>query len=230
MFGSVVEVALAGAVLLLTHFVPSAPGNRARIVGRTGEGAYMGVYSLVSVAALVWLCIAWAAAPVVPLWEPGVLRWVPAVVLPFALILFVAAYTTRNPTGVGQGASLLPENARGVLRITRNPLLWSVTAWALSHLLANGDLASVLFFGTFALLGSLGTVLLERKIAAREGARWDAFAAVTSNVPFAAILQGRQRLDLREIGPVRIGAAFALTLAFVQFHGWLFGVPAIPPG
>lgn len=229
MTGSIVEVALAGALLLISHFVPPAPGNRARIVARTGEGAYMGLYSLVSVAAIVWLCLAWAAAPVVPLWEAGILRWVPAVVLPFALILFVAAYTTRNPTSVGQGASLLPENARGVLRITRNPLLWSVTAWALSHLLANGDLASVLFFGTFAMLAGLGTVLLERKIALREGARWDAFAAVTSNVPFAAILQGRQRLDLREIGPVRIGAAFALTLALVQFHGWLFGVPAIPP-
>ncbi|MFN8721213.1 MAG: NnrU family protein [Rhodospirillales bacterium] len=230
MTGSIVEVALAGALLLLSHFVPPAPGNRARIVARTGEGAYMGLYSLVSVAAIVWLCLAWAAAPVVPLWEAGILRWVPAVVLPFALILFVAAYTTRNPTSVGQGASLLPETARGVLRITRNPLLWSVTAWALSHLVANGDLASVLFFGTFAMLAGLGTVLLERKIALREGARWDAFAAVTSNVPFAAILQGRQRLDLREIGPVRIGAAFALTLALVQFHGWLFGVPAIPPG
>jgi uncharacterized membrane protein len=230
MTGSIVEVALAGALLLISHFVPPAPGNRARIVARTGEGAYMGLYSLVSVAAIVWLCLAWAAAPVVPLWEAGILRWVPAVVLPFALILFVAAYTTRNPTSVGQGASLLPENARGVLRITRNPLLWSVTAWALSHLVANGDLASVLFFGTFAMLAGLGTVLLERKIALREGARWDAFAAVTSNVPFAAILQGRQRLDLREIGPVRIGAAFALTLALVQFHGWLFGVPAIPPG
>jgi uncharacterized membrane protein len=229
MTGSIVEVALAGALLLISHFVPPAPGNRARIVARTGEGAYMGLYSLVSVAAIVWLCLAWAAAPVVPLWEAGILRWVPAVVLPFALILFVAAYTTRNPTSVGQGASLLPENARGVLRITRNPLLWSVTAWALSHLVANGDLASVLFFGTFAMLAGLGTVLLERKIALREGARWDAFAAVTSNVPFAAILQGRQRLDLREIGPVRIGAAFALTLALVQFHGWLFGVPAIPP-
>jgi uncharacterized membrane protein len=229
MTGSIVEVALAGALLLISHFVPPAPGNRARIVARTGEGAYMGLYSLVSVAAIIWLCLAWAAAPVVPLWEAGILRWVPAVVLPFALILFVAAYTTRNPTSVGQGASLLPENARGVLRITRNPLLWSVTAWALSHLVANGDLASVLFFGTFAMLAGLGTVLLERKIALREGARWDAFAAVTSNVPFAAILQGRQRLDLREIGPVRIGAAFALTLALVQFHGWLFGVPAIPP-
>jgi uncharacterized membrane protein len=229
MTGSIVEVALAGALLLISHFVPPAPGNRARIVARTGEGAYMGLYSLVSVAAIVWLCLAWAAAPVVPLWEAGILRWVPAVVLPFALILFVAAYTTRNPTSVGQGASLLPENARGVLRITRNPLLWAVTAWALSHLVANGDLASVLFFGTFAMLAGLGTVLLERKIALREGARWDAFAAVTSNVPFAAILQGRQRLDLREIGPVRIGAAFALTLALVQFHGWLFGVPAIPP-
>ncbi len=230
MSGSVVEVALAGALLLLTHFVPSAPGYRARIVGRIGQGAYMGLYSVVSVAALVWLCLAWAAAPTVPLWEAGILRWVPAVVLPFALILFVAAYTTRNPTSVGQGKSLLPETARGVLRITRNPLLWSVTAWALSHLLANGDLASVLFFGTFAVLGGLGSVLLERKIALREGARWDAFAAVTSNVPFAAILQGRQRLDLREIGPVRIGAAFAITLALVQVHGWLFGVPAIPPG
>lgn len=230
MSGSVAEVALAGLVLLLTHFVPSAPGNRARIVGRIGAGAYMGLYSLVSVAALAWLCLAWAAAPVVPLWWSAPLQWVPAIVLPFALILFVSAYTTRNPTSFGQGAALLPENARGVLRITRNPLLWSVTAWGVAHLLANGDLASVLFFGTFAVLGGLGTVLLERKIAAREGPRWDAFAAVTSNVPFAAILRGRQRLDLREIGPVRIGAAFGATLAMVYLHEWLFGVPAVPPG
>jgi hypothetical protein len=43
MTGSIVEVALAGALLLISHFVPPAPGNRARIVARTGEGAYMGL-------------------------------------------------------------------------------------------------------------------------------------------------------------------------------------------
>jgi uncharacterized membrane protein len=230
MFGSVWEIALAGATLLVSHFVPAAPAVRPHLVARLDEGGYMGAYSVVSLAAMVWLCAAYATAPTVPLWTVAFFQWVPAVVMPFALIFFVAAYTTRNPTSIGQGAGLTPEGVRGVIRITRNPLLWSVTAWAMAHLLANGDLASVLFFATFAVLGGLGTVLLEQKIARREGARWEAFAAVTSNVPFAAILAGRQRLSLIEIGPVRIGAAFAVTLALVLVHPWLFGVPAIPPG
>jgi predicted DCC family thiol-disulfide oxidoreductase YuxK len=72
------------------------------------------------------------------------------------------------------------EPARGVLRITRHPVMWGVGLWAAVHLVANGDLASLLFFGGFLLTALGGAWHLDRRLAATEGERWRCFVAVTS--------------------------------------------------
>jgi uncharacterized membrane protein len=82
----------------------------------------------------------------------------------------------------------------------------------------------VAFFGTFLILGLAGGALIDRKKAAKLGAAWAPFAAVTSNVPFAAIIGGRNRLVLKELlAPVVVGlAGYALVY---WAHGWIAGVP-----
>jgi uncharacterized membrane protein len=67
------------------------------------------------------------------------------------------------------GALDRPEPARGVLRITRHPVMWGVGLWAAVHLVANGDLASLLFFGGFLLTALGGAWHLDRRLAATEG-------------------------------------------------------------
>jgi uncharacterized membrane protein len=110
-----------------------------------------------------------------------------------------------------------------VLRITRHPVMWGVGLWAAVHIVANGDLASLLFFGGFLLTALGGAGHLDRRMAATEGARWQRFAAVTSFLPFAALLAGRQRWAWAELRrPVAWGlGAFALLLFL---HPHLFGV------
>jgi uncharacterized membrane protein len=62
------------------------------------------------------------------------------------------------------------------------------------------------------------------------GEKWEAFARQTSNVPFAAILAGRQTLKLGEIGWVKIVAAIVVWAVLLLAHPYLFGVPALAAG
>lgn len=230
MTGSIAEVALAGLFLLATHFGVSSTGLRGALVARLGEGPYLGLYSLVSALAFVWLGAAYAAAPHVAVWDHAPWQaWVPILVNPVALLLLVAGLTTANPTAVGQAALLdRPDSVRGILRVTRNPFLWGVGLWALAHMVPNGDAASLLLFGTLAVLALGGTVLLDAKLARRLGGRWERFADSSSNLPFAAILAGRQRLSAREIGWWRLGVALLAYAVIVHAHARVFGVSALP--
>src|SRR3546814_6752710 len=77
--------------------------------------------------------------------------------MPVAAVLLVAGITTRSPTAVGGDAVLDdPRTVRGILTITRHPFLNATGLWALAHLAANGDLASILLFGALALLSYAG--------------------------------------------------------------------------
>jgi uncharacterized membrane protein len=206
-----------------THFVPSTP-LRAALARALGERGYLALYSLVALATLWWMIHAYLRAPVEPLWSG--LRFVPALVMPFAFMFLVGGLMQRNPTAVAQGRFLVAEDpARGILRVTRHPVMWAILLWAGAHALARGNLKSLIFFGGFLLLAALGTRFIDARKARTHGADWKRFVALTSNVPFAAIAQRRNRLRLGEIGLVK--AVFGLILygGMMQVHAWLFGVP-----
>jgi len=75
----------------------------------------------------------------------------------------------------------------GIVRVTRHPFLMGVGLWAVVHLVANGDVASFIFFGAFAVTALAGTVSIDAKRRHALGPGWRSFAAQTSIVPFAAI-------------------------------------------
>ena len=145
------------------------------------------------------------------------------------MLFIVPGLTTPNPTSVRQEAALdRPDVVSGMLRITRHPFLWGVAIWAAGHLLVNGDVASLILFGSLLVLALFGTASIDAKRRRALGAKWDAFAAQTSNLPFAAIASGRQRLSLGEIGWWRIGLAVVVWAALAWAHPYLFGVRALP--
>ncbi len=219
----VAHLTLATLVFLGTHFVSSTP-LRSTLVAEIGERGYLGVYSLVSFAALGWMIWAYGRAPFEPLWQVPGLRLLPAVVMPFAVVLIGCAYSTRNPTAIGQAAAMKnSEPAHGIIRVTRHPLMWGVILWGAVHVLARGDLASLVFFGGFVALAGLGTVLIDARKARSLGADWQGFAAVTSNVPFGAIAGRRNRFVFGEIGWKRLGAALAAYVVLLLAHPYLFG-------
>ena len=219
------QLIAAALFLLASHFGISSTPLRPWLVARLGERAYLGLYSLIALGATLWVIRAYARAPYVELWPvTAATALVPLIVMPFAFVLAIAGLSTRNPTAVGAPADALGRDAvRGIFRVTRHPFQWSVVLWAAAHVIANGDLAGIVLFGAFAALAGIGTVLIDRKYAARRGADWQAFAGTSSNLPLAAIAAGRQRFVFAEIGWWRIALGLALYLVLLALHPWLFG-------
>jgi uncharacterized membrane protein len=88
----------------------------------------------------------------------------------------------------------------------------------------NGDVASLVFFGSLAGLSLGGTLLIDRKKRLALGSHWSRLAEVTSNLPFAALVAGRTRLRWREIGLLRIVAALLLYAVLYLAHPMLTGM------
>lgn len=200
----------ATIVFLATHFITSTP-LRPLLANAMGEWPYRGAYSLVALVTLVWMGWAYANAPRELLWTP--VREIPYLVMPVAFVLIACGYF-RNPTMVGAEKLLKSEDpARGMIRITRHPIMWGIMLWAASHIVARGDLKAVIFFGGLLALAGIGTLLMDSR--KKSNPDWERFAAVTSNLPFLAVVQGRNRVRWGEIGWKRpaIGlAAFFLVL------------------
>jgi len=151
-------------------------------------------------------------------------------VMPLATILLVAGYSTRNPTAVGMERSARADDpAPGILSVTRHPVMWAIGLWAVAHLIANGDLSSLLFFGTLATLALGGTVLIDRKKQLALGSNWPRLAQVTSNLPFVALLAGRTKLRWREIGVLRVAAGLLLYAVLYLAHPIITGLPIMVP-
>jgi len=211
----------ATAAFIATHFISSTP-LRAALVRGLGERAYLGAYTLLAFATLGWMIWAYAKAPP-ELIFPGV-RWLPLCVMPLAFVLGACGFS-RNPTLVGADRLLKSaEPARGILRVTRHPVMWGFMLWSLSHILARGERMSAIFFGGFLALAALGTLLMDQRKARTLGEDWKRFAAATSWLPFGAIAQGRNRFDAREIGWRNPALGLAAFAAFLWAHPLLFGV------
>ena len=224
------ELALAALVFVALHILPAVRA-RERIIARIGDPAYMGLFSLASVLGLAWMIAAYRTSPTVePLWITGVaIRWLSAALMLLAFVLAVAGTTTRNPSMVmGEDALKSSEPWAGIFAITRHPLMWGIALWAFLHMLNRPDLASLLFFGTLALLAVGGSRLQENRKREELGAAWKVFEKHTSFIPFAGIIDGSTKLRLADIGGWRIAAATALWAIMLYFHGPILGVPALP--
>ncbi len=233
MSGQLATLYLAAAVFLGLHLLPSSVGLRRHVVRAVGERAYLVLFSLVSIAALVWLLQAYGRVPQGEplLWQgSAVLRVVAAVLVAIAFILLVPALMMVNPTAVGGERALRrPDPAHGISRVTRHPMMWGIVLWGIAHLLNRNDIGAIILFGSLTVLALVGTVSIDRKKQALLGDDWSRFAAMTSNLPFLAIAQGRNHLDIAEIGWWRILITVVAFAAFYGYgHAWLFGVSPLP--
>jgi len=218
---------VAIVIWLGLHIGVSGTRLRDRVVAEVGEARFRAAFSVASIGALALLIIGYRVAPTVQLWLiPAALGWLLVLLMLPAFCLFVASVATRNPTAVGGGgAAGVP---RGIVRVTRHPMLWSFAIWAFVHVIGPGDVASVLFFGTFLVTALAGMPSIDAKLARRDPGDWVRLAAVTSILPGGAIAAGRNRFAVQEIGwivPVIGVVAWAVLL---WLHPTLFGVRPIP--
>jgi uncharacterized membrane protein len=193
-----VTLLILGLVLFLgIHSFSMARGPRAAVIGRIGEGPYKGLYSLLSLAGIILVSIGYGqyrANGYIPVWDPPVwTRHLALLLVLVAFICFVAAY--------------LPGHIKARLK---HPMLAGVKIWALAHLLANGDLGSILLFGSFIVWAVLARISAKRRdVAAQHGGT-------------AAPAGWRN-----DILAVVIGTAVYLAFVF-WLHPWLIGVSVLP--
>ncbi|MDF2970491.1 MAG: NnrU family protein [Microvirga sp.] len=147
-----------GLVLFIgIHSFSMARGPRATLIGTIGEGAYKGLYSLLSLAGIVLISVGYGqyrANGYIPVWDPPVwTRHLALLLVLVAFICFVAAY--------------LPGHIKAQLK---HPMLAGVKIWAFAHLISNGDLGSILLFGAFLAWAVVARISLKRRdVAAQHG-------------------------------------------------------------
>ena len=188
-------VMIAGLALFLgIHTLTTQRELRARAVASFGEGGYKIFYALVSLAGLVlivWGFAQYRATGWIDVWyPPKALKHVAVALMLPAVIMVVAAYI------------------RGRIYTTlKHPMLSGVKLWALAHLLANGDLGSIVLFGSF-----LGWAVFDR-ISLKH--RADA-----GGPPIPVGGPGNDLIA------VAVGIVAYLALAFA-FHPVVIGVPVV---
>jgi len=224
------ELVLAVCAFVLSHAIPALKPVRTSLVAAVGERTYLALYSLVTIAVIVWLGWAYADAPYVEVWayRPWT-AWVPVVVMPFACVLVVAGLSAPNPLSISFAQGDFDPARPGIVAVTRHPLMWGLALWAVAHVVPNGDAASLVLFGLFAALSLAGPPSLDRKRRARLGeAEWDRLAAPTSNVPLVAMLSGRTHLHLDDIAAAGIVTGLGLYAASLVLHPAVIGVSLFP--
>ena len=161
---------------------------------RLGYGPYMGLYSLVSIASFVLIVYGFGAAR-----GSGVLYTPPTGLAHINLVLTIPALILLV-------ASQIP--AGHIKKATKHPMLLAVKLWALGHLLANGELNSVLLFGSFLAYAVFDRIMVKRR--GDNGPGPD--AALNPMMDVVSIVVG-------------LGAWAAIAL---WLHPILFGVYALP--
>jgi uncharacterized membrane protein len=188
-------VMILGLVLFLgVHVLTTQRGLRARLIASMGEGGYKSGYSVVSLlglALIVWGFADYRATGWIDVWfPPTALKHVAIALMLPAVILVAASYI------------------RGRIYTTlKHPMLAGVKLWAAAHLLANGDLGSIILFGSFLAWAVFDRISLKH--------RSDAGAPP---IPVGGVGN--------DLIAVAVGAVAYLALAFV-FHPVVIGVPVV---
>lgn len=223
---------LAMATFVIGHFVLASLPVRQALIGMIGANGFRILFSIFALITMIWSVKAYIAAPYQELWaQTEALRHIPATIMPLACILAIAGISTRNITSVG-GESMSPDDtpARGIVTVTRHPLMWGFALWALAHLAPNGDVASLIFFGGLAFLSLAGMAHIDHRRQSTMGSDWGPMALTTSAIPFVAYIQGRTTIDWKGIGLARLAMGIALYALLLMGHEWAIGVSPMPAG
>ena len=182
-----------GLVLFLgAHVFVTLRGPRAAVIAGIGEWPYKGLMSLVALVGLVLIGYGFGqyrADDWIEVWSPP--RWtryVTEILMWPASIFVVAAYSRGE-----------------IWRALKHPMLVGVKTWAVAHLISNGDLGSIVLFGSFLAWAVYDRITLKRR----------------SDPGAPPIPVGGRRNDIIALG---VGTLFYLALGLI-FHPLVVGVP-----
>lgn len=182
-------------IFLGIHLLPTVPDIRDSFRTRLGETTYKAVFGIISLIGFIVIVLGYhkmqlhlgGKNPI--LWDPPTWTRHIALVLMLPAMIFLAA-------------TYIPSRIRTALK---HPMLIAIKTWALAHLLANGDAASVILFGSF-----LAYAVYDRISLKSRGGEASAVAAPSTGV-------------MNDVLVVAIGVALYAALLFGG-HEWLIGV------
>lgn len=226
------ELVLALGVFAASHMIPVRPTARQWFVRHMGKAAYLAAYSGLSILVFGWLIVAASHSPYLAVWQPAAWQaWIPNIAMPFVCILLAYGIAALNPFSIASldGEGYDPDHP-GIVGCTRHPVLWAAALWATAHVVPNGDLAHVIVFCLFAMLGILGALIVDvRRQKDLGAAEWRRLSARTSFLPLAALVSGRWHPSLRNLDFFRLLAAAGLYFGLLLFHQAIIGVSPFPP-
>jgi uncharacterized membrane protein len=219
------EIALWTGLFVGMHFLLSSEPVRSRLVGRLGAQPFRGIYSLVALGTFVPMVVVFGhnkhAGPM--LWN---LRDVPAArsltwLLMFAaVILLIAGLINPNPSAIAAPSRNRPT---GILKITRHPSFLAFVCFGLGHLLMNGWVGDVIFFGGFVVLGIAGGIHQDRRKLLEIGASYREFLAATSFFPGGALIRRRVEWSRSDMPWTAVAVGIGVGIVLVTFHPLMFG-------
>ena len=188
-------IMIVGLVLFLgIHTLTTMRQARARAIARLGDGGYKIFYAVVSVvglALIAWGFSLYRATGWIKVWyPPTAMRHIALALMLPAVILLVASYIRGR-----------------IFTTLKHPMLTAVKLWALVHLMANGDLGSIILFGSILAWAVYDRISLKRR--------------TDSGAP--PIPVGSVTNDLIAVG---VGVVVYVALAFA-FHPLVIGVPVV---
>jgi uncharacterized membrane protein len=144
-------ILVAGLVVFIgAHVFVTMRDHRAALIGRIGEWPYKGLLALASIIGLILIGYGFGeyrATDWIDVWYPP--RWtfyITELLMWPASIFVVAAYIRGN-----------------IWRTLKHPMLVGVKTWAVAHLISNGDLGSILLFGSFLLWAGYDRMTLKHR-------------------------------------------------------------------
>ena len=203
-------LAIGLALFLGVHLIFLLPGLRERFIGAIGIIPYKAGFAIIAATGLYLAWSGRAEAPYREIWNIGAGGLhIALTLMPFAILLVTGAYLSP-----------------GGKRLARHPMLSGVALWSLAHLLANGDVASILFFGGILAFSVIAQFMADARLQRRDPQKWAELARTTSRIPFLALLQGRSR-ELPPLGGWPIVATLILYPALVFGHIYFTGVALV---
>ena len=218
MDGKLVELVAANVTFVGMHFAMSHP-LRAPLVSMMGEKLFPAFYSLVSIVTLVWVYLAFVAAPGADLGGSGEIGWIIATVLTLPAMVLLAGSYVGNPALPAPGAEAkAQQEPKGVFLVTRHPMMWGFGLWALSHLVLFWSTRTMITAFAMGFLALVGAHLQDRKKEALMGEAWAAWESRTSYWPRWG--------KLFSVGWLWWVIGTVLWLAFTYGHIHAGGIPA----
>lgn len=183
---SLVSLIAASTAFTGGHFALSHP-LRAPLVRGLGEKPFLGLYSLVALASMVWMVLAFRASPPGSGGLSGMagdVSWILASLLTLlALVLLLGSFRGNPAMPDTPAEKVAAASPTGVFAVTRHPMMWGIALWAVAHILIGWSARTAIVASAVLILALVGSHLQDRKKATLLGDAWVQWEGRTSFWP-----------------------------------------------